>query len=429
MITAVLMITFVCLLLIRVPVSVAMGLASVLALWLGDYPLMAVTQWMGQGVMSYTLMAVPFFIFAGNLMNEAGLTGRIFNFAMAVVGHLKGGLAQVNVLASMIFAGISGSFVADTAGLGTVEMKAMTERGYDKHFAAAVTVSSSIVGPIIPPSIILIIYAIGARVSIARIFLAGIVPGIVIGLLLMFGIYIMATRNPQAFPMKGRLGLKDLFRVVGGSILAVISPLIILWGMVGGMVTTTEAGVLAVVWSIFVGSIYRDFRWKRVSKVLYESFLSSAHIMFLIAAGNLMGWVITADGTSEELAQALIGFAENKYLILLIINVIALVMGCLLEPAPALLVCLPIFEPIVTQMGIDPLHFGILLCFNLCIGMLTPPVGLGLYVMCSIADIKFEPLTRRVVPFLWILFVGLVLITYLPWLSTWLPKLLMPYSL
>jgi C4-dicarboxylate transporter DctM subunit len=427
MVTAILMLTFLGLLMIRVPVSVAMGAASVVALWVGDYPLMALPQYMGQGVMSYTLMAVPFFIFAGNLMNEAGLTNRIFNFAMAVVGHLRGGLAQVNVLASMIFAGISGSFVADTAGLGTVEMKAMTDRGYDRYFASAVTVSSSIVGPIIPPSIILIIYAISARVSIARIFLAGVVPGVVIGVLLMIGIYLMATKNPAKFPKEERISGRVFLRMMRDSILAVISPLIILWGMVGGMVTPTEAGVLAVVWSTIVGTVYRDFSFKGLPKVLYNSFLSSAHIMFLIAVGNLMGWIITMEGTSESIASTVIGFTDEKLVVLMMINIMALIIGCLIEPAPALLICLPIFEPIITQMGLDRLHFGIMLSFNLCIGMLTPPVGLGLYVMCSVADVQFERLSKHVLPFLGILIIGLVIVTYLPWLSTWLPKLLMPY--
>ncbi len=427
MVTIVLLLSFVVLLLLRVPVSIAMGLASLLALWLGDYPLMSLPHYMGTGVMSYTLMAVPFFIFAGNLMNEAGLTTRIFNFAMAVVGNFRGGLAQVNVLASMIFAGISGSFVADTAGLGAVEMKAMSDRGYDRYFAAAVTVSSSTLGPIIPPSIILIIYAIGARVSIARIFLAGIVPGIILGLLLMTGIYIMAARRPDQFKKEPRPGIREFFSVVGKSGLAVISPLIILWGMVGGMVTPTEAGVLAVVWSTIVGVVYRDFSFKRVPKVLYDSFLSSAHIMFLIAVGNLMGWIIAVDGASDTIASAVVGFTENRIVLLMLINITALLVGCLMEPTPALLVCLPIFEPIVTQMGIDRLHFGIMLCLNLTIGMLTPPVGLGLYVMCSVVDVKFEPLTRRVLPFLGILIIGLAIVTYAPWLSTWLPKLLMPY--
>ena len=426
MVTSILMLTFLGLLLIRVPVSIAMGLASIVALWVGDYPLMSLPHYMGTGVMSYTLMAVPFFIFAGNLMNAAGLTTRIFNFAMAVVGHLRGGLAQVNVLASMIFAGISGSFVADTAGLGTVEMKAMTERGYDKYFAAAVTVSSSTIGPIIPPSIILIIYAIGARVSIARIFLAGIMPGIFIGVLMMVGIYFMAMRRPSEFKKEKRPAFKTLLIVIKDSVLAVISPLIILWGMVGGVVTPTEAGVLAVVWSLFVGLVYRDFAWNQLKDVLYKSFLSSAHIMFLIAVGNMMGWIIATDGAADTLTSMVGGFAENKIMLLIIINIAALIIGCLMEPTPALLVCLPIFGPMAASVGVDPLHFGILLCLNLTIGMLTPPVGLGLYVMCSVVDVKFEPLTKRVMPFLWMLILSLVVITYVPWLSTWLPDLLMP---
>ena len=426
MVTGVLLLSFLVLLLVKVPVSIAMGLASMLALWLGDYSLASLPHFMGTGVMSYTLMAVPFFIFAGNLMNAAGLTTRIFNFAMAVVGHLRGGLAQVNVLASMIFAGISGSFVADTAGLGTVEMKAMQDRGYDRYFAAAVTVSSSTLGPIIPPSIILIIYAMGAQVSIARLFLAGIVPGIILGLLLMTGIYLMTARRPDQFKKEARPGVREFLKVLMNSVLAVISPLIILWGMVGGMVTPTEAGVLAVMWTVIVGIVYRDFSLSQLPKVLYESFLSSAHIMFLLAVGNLMGWIITMDGASETIASTLVSYTDNRIVLLMIINISALIIGCLMEPTPALLVCLPIFGPIVNQIGIDPLHFGIVLCLNLTIGMLTPPVGLGLYVMCSVADVKFEPLTRRVMPFLWILILGLAIITYIPWLSLWVPRLLMP---
>ncbi|MBW1804496.1 MAG: TRAP transporter large permease subunit, partial [Deltaproteobacteria bacterium] len=196
-------------------------------------------------------------------------------------------------------------------------------------------------------------------------------------------------------------------------------------GMVGGMITPTEAGVLAVVWSFIVGLVYREFSFKKLKKVLYESFLSSAHIMFLIAVGNMMGWIIATDGASNSIASALIGFTDNRIVLLIIINIIALIIGCLMEPTPALLVCFPIFEPMVSQLGIDPLHFGIMICLNLTIGMLTPPVGLGLYVMCSVADIKFEPLTRQVLPFLGILIFSLILITYIPWLSTWLPGVLL----
>ena len=422
-----LIVTFVLLLMLGVPVSVSMGLSSLLIIWLLNYPLMSLPQQMTSGVMSYTLMAVPFFIFAGNLMNEAGLTARIFRFASSVVGHLRGGLGQVNVLASMIFAGISGSMVADTAGLGVVEMKAMTDAKYDKHVAAAVTLCSGMIGPIIPPSIILIIYAVSARVSIARIFLAGILPGALIGLIMMIGISIMASRRPKEFPRSTRPDFREFLRIIRGSFLAVISPLIILWGMVGGMVTPTEAGILAVVWSIIVSVIYRDFSSRKMVKVLYDSFISSAHIMFLIAVGNLMGWVLTMSGSTEYIAASLTSLITNKYAMLLVINVLCLIIGCFIEPTPALLVVLPIFDPIIQQFGFDPLHFGIMLCFNLCVGMLTPPVGLGLYVMCSVWDVKFEPLTRAVIPFLLMMLIALILITYLPWLSTWLPKLIMPY--
>ena len=425
MVTVVLLISFLILLLLKLPISIAMGISSLIALYIGDYSLLIAPQVMGSGVMSYTLMAVPFFIFAGNLMNDAGITKRIFNFASAVVGHLKGGMAQVNVFASMIFAGISGSFVADTAGLGTIEMKAMKDSGYDEYFAAAVTVSSSTIGPIIPPSIILIIYAIGAQVSIAKLFIAGLLPGILIGVLFMIQIYIMAVRNPELSKETKRLCTKEFLLVARDSILAVISPLIVLWGMVSGMVTPTEVGVLAVMWSILVGVVYKEFALKRLPKVLFDSFLSSAHIMFLIAVGNLMGWIIASDGAGEIIATALVSVSENKIILLLLINLAALIIGTLMEPTPALLVTLPIFTPVINMLGIDPIHFGIIICLNLTIGMLTPPVGLGLYVMCSVAKLEFEPLVKSVFPFLLVLVLSLLVITFWPDLSLFLPKLLM----
>jgi C4-dicarboxylate transporter, DctM subunit len=426
MVTAVLLLSFMVFLLLRIPVTISMGVSSVIALWVGNYPLTSVPLWMGKGVMTYTLMAVPFFIFAGNLMNETGLTNRIFNFARALVGHIRGGLAQVNILASMIFAGISGSFVADTAGLGPIEMKVMTQAGYDRYFSAAVTVSSSILGPIIPPSTIMIIYAVAARVSVARMFLAGIVPGVLIGLLMMSVIYLMASKNPEQFRTESRSSIKELVGTTKDTIGAVISPAIILFGMVGGIVTPTEAGILAIVWSFFVGILYKDVSIKGAKKVLYDSFLSSAHVMFLIALGSLMGWIISNDGTGEKFAATLVRITNNKYAVLFIINIIGLLAGCLLEPTPALLILFPIFEPIVTSLGIDLIHFGIILCVNLEIGMLTPPVGLGLYVISAVAKVDIERLVLKLLPFLTILILGLFMISFIPWLSLWLPNLLMP---
>ena len=425
MVTLILLLSFLILLLLKFPISIAMGIASLLALFVGDYSLLIAPQVMGSGVMSYTLMAVPFFVFAGNLMNDAGITKRIFDFASAMVGHLKGGIAQVNVLASMIFAGISGSFVADTAGLGTVEMKAMKDRGYDDYFAAAVTVSSSTIGPIIPPSIILIIYAIGAQVSIAKLFVAGLLPGILIGVFFMVQIYIMAVKNPELSKETKVLTFKELLIVARDSILAVISPLIVLGGMISGMVTPTEVGILAVMWSIIVGIVYKDFSIKRLPKVLFDSFLSSAHIMFLIAVGNLMGWIIAADGAGETIAAALISVSDNRIILLLLVNLAALIIGTLMEPTPALLVTLPIFAPVMSMIGVDPVHFGIILCLNLTIGMLTPPVGLGLYVMCSVSKLEFEPLVKSVMPFLLVLILSLLVITFWPDLSLFLPRLLL----
>jgi C4-dicarboxylate transporter, DctM subunit len=426
MVTVVLMLTFVAMLLIRVPVSVAMGLSSVIALWVGDYPLMAVPQYMGSAVTSYMLMAIPFFIFAGGLLNITGLTSRIFGFANVFVSRLPGGLAQVAIISEMIFSGISGSMVADQAALGPIEMKAMTEKGYGRHFSAAVIVSSCVLGPIIPPSIIFIIYAMAARVSIAKMFLAGVVPGVIIAAFMMAWIYYVASTGKEKCPPPEKLTLGQKWSGFKGGILASMTPFIILWGMVGGMVTPTEAGIMAIVWSSIVGIIYSDFNYKELPKILAESSLGTAHIMFLISVGSLMGHVVALDGTPERLAAFLTTITTNKYFMLFLINIFLLILGCLMEPTPALLLAYPIFERIVIAYGIDPLHFGMIICFNLTIGMLTPPVGLGLYVMCSIANVKFEPLFKACIPFIITQILALFLITYFPLFSTWLPNWLMP---
>jgi len=426
MVTVVLLISFVGMLLIRVPISVAMGLSAVFALWLGDYPLKVVPQYMGSAVMSYTLMAIPFFIFAGGILNVTGLTSRIFSFAYVFVSRISGGLAQVAIIAEMIFSGISGSMVADEAALGPIEMKAMTERGYGRNFSAAVIVSSTVLGPIIPPSIIFIIYAMAARVSIARMFLAGIVPGFIIAAFMMTWIYYVTVTGKEKCPRPEKLTRRQKWSGFHGGILASLTPFIILWGMVGGVVTPTEAGILAIVWSFIVGVIYKDIDFRHLPKVLYETSLGTAHIMFLISVGSLMGYVVALDGMPDKLVTLLTSLTTNKYVMLFLINIFLLVLGCLIEPTPALLLVYPVLEPIVRAYGIDPIHFGMVICYNLTIGMLMPPIGLGLYVMCSIADVKFEPLFKACIPFIICNILALFLITYVPELSTWFPNWLMP---
>jgi tripartite ATP-independent transporter DctM subunit len=418
--------SFVLLMFFKMPISLSMAISSLIGLLIAGVPITTIPQWMAHGVHSYPLMAIPFFIFAGGLLNAAGLTNRIFNFANVFVSRLPGGLAQVAIITEMIFSGISGSMVADEAALGPIEMKAMTERGYERNFSAAVIVSSTVLGPIIPPSIIFIIYAISARISIAKMFLAGIVPGIIIAAFMMVWIYYVAVTGKEKCPPPEKLTRKQMWSGFHGGILASLTPFIILWGMVGGMVTPTEAGILAIAWSVVVGLIYKDIDYKELPNVLYESAIGTAHIMFLIAVGTLMGYVVALDGTPDKLAAYLTTLTTNKYVMLVLINVFLLILGCLMEPTPALLLSYPIFEPIIAAYQIDPLHFGMIICYNLTIGMLTPPVGLGLYVMCSVANVKFEPLLKACIPFIINLIVSLILITYIPALSTWFPNWVMP---
>ncbi len=418
--------SFILFMLLKMPISLAMAVSSLIGLLIAGVPLTTIPQWMAHGVHSYPLMAIPFFIFAGGLLNAAGLTNRIFNFANVFVSRLPGGLAQVAIIAEMIFSGISGSMVADVAALGPIEMKAMTDKGYEKNFSAAVIVSSTVLGPIIPPSIIFIIYAISARISIAKMFLAGIIPGILIAAFMMVWIYYEAKAGKITCPPTEKLSRKQKWDGFKGGILASITPFIILWGMVGGMVTPTEAGILAIAWSVVVGIIYGDIDYKALPEVLYESAIGTAHIMFLIAVGSLMGYVVALDGTPDKLAAYLTSLTTNKYVMLVLINVFLLILGCLMEPTPALLLAYPIFEPIIAAYQIDPLHFGMIICYNLTIGMLTPPVGLGLYVMCSVSDVKFEALLKACVPFIINMILSLVLITYIPALSIWFPNWLIP---
>lgn len=416
---------FILLIIFKMPISFSMAISSLIGLFIANVPLTTIPQWMAHGVHSYTLMAIPFFLFAGGVLNATGLTTRIFDFANIFVSRLPGGLAHANVLASMIFAGISGSMVGDIAALGPIEMKAMTEKGYEKNFSAAVTVSSSVLGPIIPPSIILIIYALSARVSIAKMFLAGVIPGILIAVIMMAWIYYVARTGKVTCPAPDKLTRKQIWSGFKGGILSSITPFIILWGIVGGVVTPTEAGVLAIAWAVIVSLVHRDLDYNKFPNVLYESAIMTAHIMFLIGVGTLMGYVVALDGTPNKLASYLTTLTTNKYIMLLMVNIFLLVLGCLIEPTPALLLTYPIFEPIMIAYQVDPFHFGIIICYNLTIGMITPPVALGLYVMCSVWDLKIELLLKACIPFILIMIISLILITFIPALSTWFPYWLM----
>jgi len=426
MLSILLFILFIVFVFLRIPVAMAIGLATFIACAIGGYNFLSIPQQMAASVRSVPLLAVPFFILAGNLMNNLGLTKKIFNFAESIAGWMKGALAHANVLASMIFAGISGAALADIGGLGVVEIKAMNDAGYDKNYSAAITVASSVVGPIIPPSIMMIIYAIMADISIARLFLAGLFPGVVIGLSLMFITYILVITGRWKVPPPTKWSIRRVLFTLKEGILAVGSPIIILAGMVSGIVTPTEAGVLAISYAVLLGFIYRTISVKSLIPAFKESILSTALIMYIIAVASAMQWVLTMEGTPMVIGGWLTKLTTNKYFILLIINLFLLLLGCILETLPAMLMVIPILLPIADMYQISRIHLGIILIFNLLIGIMTPPMGIGLYTMSAVANVKFEPLVKASVPFIIALLGALAVISYIPQICLFIPNLLMP---
>ena len=327
MIALLLLALFLLFMAIRVPVAMAITLSTMIAMLAGGYDLRSIPQVMAKSTQSVPLLAVPFFILAANLMNALGITQRIFDFAAAVVGFARGGLAHVNVLASMIFAGISGAAVADAAGLGTIEIRAMTRAGYALPFSAAVTLASSTIGPIIPPSIMMVIYAITANVSIGQMFVAGLLPGILIALVLMVTIYVRVASGRQVCPAPVPFSWRRLAVSARDGVFALVAPVIILWGMVGGLVTPTEAGVLAVGYSLLIGLVYRSFDLGEIRTVLRESVMSTALIMYITAASSVMSWVLVNEGTGHVLTGWLTGITDNPIVFLLIVNVLLLVVA------------------------------------------------------------------------------------------------------
>ena len=419
-----LFLVFLFLLAIGFPISFAMALSTIVALIMGSYTPEVFSLMLVEGVKGYTLLSIPLFILAGNLMNSAGITHRIFNFATAMMGHIRGGLAQVNILSSVIFAGISGTAVGDQAGLGAIQMKAMADKGYEKPFSAGLTLASSVIGGIIPPSVSLIIYSYLAEVSVEQAFMAGIVPGLLIALTLSVYVFIGSKRGTIITPEPEPFELKNLLLTLKDGFFALLAPAVILGGMMGGVVTPTEAAAIAVIYALFCAIVYKELKWDSLKKGFVESIGSTALIMFLIGVGTAMGWIISAEQIPYLLSDVLLGLTENKYTMLLIINIMLLFLGMIMEGIPIKLIVLPILLPIIDSLGIDRVHFGIVMSYNLLIGMATPPVGLGLYVLSRVGKISFESIVKAILPMYVPLFVALLLITYFPQLSLWLPNLL-----
>ena len=427
MITFLILGLFSVLLLLRVPVAMSMLFASLIVLVAqGEVPLIVVPQFIIAGLTKFELLAVPFFILAAEIMNSGGLTERIFRFALACVGWMRGGLAQVNVVASVIFAGISGTAVADAAGLGRVEVDAMRRAGYDTAFAAAVTLSSSVVGPLVPPSVVMIIYAIVAEVSVGKMLLAGVVPGLLLAAVLMVFIYWLARTGRVECPKTELPTGPEFRRALLEGVPALVAPFIILMGIVGGVVTPTEAGVAASVYSFLVSLlIYREMSLDRIRTIIVNATLSSAQVMFIIGLATVMSWIITREQSAMQIAQWMTGLTDQVWAQLLMLNVFLLIVGALIEGVPALLVLVPVLLPVAVNLGVDPVHFGVIMVLNIVIGLITPPMGIGLFIMANITGQTVERITLACMPFLVPLLLTLVLVTFVPWLSLWLPTLLM----
>lgn len=414
---------FIALLFLGVPVAFSIGISSLVYVFFTDIPLVIIPQKMYAGIDVFVLLCVPGFILAGNLMNGGGITGRIVGFSNAVLGHIRGGLGLANVGASMIFAGISGTAIADTASIGAVLIPAMKNEGYEADFSCAVTASSSTVGPIIPPSLPMIIAGTLTGLSVSKLFLAGAIPGVILGVGLMGVSYTISARRNH--PKGERHSLGEILRKSVDAFWAILMPIIILVGIVGGIFTPTEASIVAVMYAFFVGIvIYRELRLRSIIRIMLETTITTASIMVLVGFANLFAWILTTEQIPQLIAQTMLNMTQNKYLILLLINLLLLFVGTFMETIAALLILFPVLLKLATGVGVDPIQFAIICVLNLIIGLTTPPVGICLFVASSIGKISLGRISRAVLPFLAVSLIVLLLVTYIPQLSLFLPNLL-----
>ncbi|SIQ91388.1 TRAP transporter, DctM subunit [Alkalispirochaeta americana] len=378
---------------------------------------------MVEGVNDFILLAVPFFVLTGNLMNGGGITERIFTFAKTLVGHLQGGMAHVNIFASLIFSGMSGSALADAGGLGQLEIKSMRDEGYDDGFAGGVTAASCIIGPLVPPSTSLIIYAVVADQSIERLFIAGFIPGVLTALTLMIMSSVLARR--RNYPRGERASVAEIWASYKRAFFALLTPVIILAGIFSGVFTPTEAAIAAATYSLFIGAlVYRELTWNKLFHIILDSVKTTGTIFLLVLGVSLFGWIIAREQMPLRVAQAFLAFSDNPIILLLSINILLLVLGAIIDALPLLIILVPVLLPTVLAAGVDPIHFGIIVVFNLMIGILTPPMGTALFVVSRVGNIPFHVLTRGVLPFLVPLGITLLLLVFFPQISLFLPGLL-----
>ena len=455
--------SFLLLLIIGTPVAVSMAVSSLLYLILFDVaPAIIAAQRMIAGVESFPLIAVPFFILAGNLMNIAGVTSRIYRFALALVGWMKGGLAQVNIIGSVVFSGMSGTALADAAGIGTIEIKAMKDHGYPVDAAVGVTAASATLGPIFPPSLPFVIYGMMANASIGALFMAGIIPGVVMTVLMMVTVYIFAKRkgwgSDTPFELKQLLsasleivivfsfpvavylmilaGMSLNVAVLVGlavlvaldwyydfsAVMALMTPVLLIGGMTMGWFTPTEAAVAAVLWSLFLGLVrYRTMTFKTLAKASFDTIETTASVLFIVTAASIFAWLLTVSQAAQLFSDFMFGMTDNWWTFLIIVNILLLIVGAFLDTIAAISILVPILMPVAARYGIDPVHLGLIVTLNLMIGLLTPPVGMVLFVLSRISKMSVERTTLAILPWMIPLFVALALITFIPPITLWLP--------
>jgi tripartite ATP-independent transporter DctM subunit len=423
MITLVLIGGFLLLLVIGVPVAISLAGSSLIYVMLeGVQPHLVVLHRMIGGIDSFPLLAIPFFIMAGSLMNSAGITNRIYDFALALVGWLKGGLGHVNIVGSVIFAGMSGTAVADAGGLGNIEIKAMRDHGYSVDFSVGITGASSTIGPIIPPSLPFVIYGVMANASIGKLFAAGVIPGLVMALTMM--IMVTYYAHTRGWHRDAKFSIVALWQTFKRAFLPLLTPIILVGGMTTGVFTPTEAAIAATVYAIFLGmGIYRTLSLKKLIKVSMETAETTALILLIVAGASIFGYLITLTKVTDNVSALVLSITTTPWIVLLLVNIFLLIVGCFMETIAAITILVPVLLPLMDKIGVDPVHFGLIMVLNLMIGLLTPPVGMVLYILARVANISFERTTKACLPFLIPLLVSLALVTYWPSMVMFLPNL------
>ena len=414
---------FLLLLIIGVPVAISLAGSSLIYVMLeGVQPHLVVLHRMIGGIDSFPLLAIPFFIMAGSLMNSGGITNRIYDFALALVGWLKGGLGHVNVVGSVIFAGMSGTAVADAGGLGNIEIKAMRDHGYSVDFSVGITGASSTIGPIIPPSLPFVIYGVMANASIGKLFAAGVIPGLVMALTMM--IMVTYYAHTRGWHRDAKFSIVALWATFKRAFLPLLTPIILVGGMTTGVFTPTEAAIAATVYAIFLGmGIYRTLSLKKLIKVSMETAETTALILLIVAGASIFGYLITLTKVTDNVSALVLSITTTPWIVLLLVNIFLLIVGCFMETIAAITILVPVLLPLMTKIGVDPVHFGLIMVLNLMIGLLTPPVGMVLYILARVANISFERTTKACLPFLIPLLVSLALVTYWPSMVMFLPNL------